>query len=308
MSHRRPGLTLVLLLVAALQALGAQPADAAVPDRTTDSRPHFLVGASTPHERLGQLDLERVFRAELGSPGPRPTATTFTVWDEGAVRAWVRAAPPGSAVDFWHEPENDPQAMPASLWAQRARQLADIVVQEQRVGQVTPAATLMAWTLDPRAGRQDLLDTLLSAEVLQALRDAGGVLGWDSYAGPAAGRTPEQMFAAAAQFSTDHDLPWAVMETGARQSEPNPDAAVAWHDRFLCLAGDLAGHQIAATPRWVLAWNPTDRNDGDFAVQRFPTPPPSGAGPPTATAGPSAEAPARRPAEPDRPIPAPNST
>ena len=270
MSHRRPRLTLVLLLAAALQALGAQPADAAVPDRTTDSRPHFLVGASTPHERLGQLDLERVFRAELGSPGPRPTATTFTVWDEGAVRAWVRAAPPGSAGDFWHEPENDPQAMPASLWAQRARQLADIVVQEQRVGQVTPAATLMAWTLDPRAGRRDLLDTLLSAEVLQSLRDAGGVLGWDSYAGPAAGRTPEQMFAAAAQFSTDHDLPWAVMETGARQSEPNPEDATAWHDRFPYLAGDLAGHPIAATPRWVLAWNPTDRNDGVFAVQRFP--------------------------------------
>ena len=270
MFHRRPGLTLVLLLTAALQPFGARPAGAAVPDLTTDSRPRFLVGASTPDERLGRLDLERVFRAKLGSPDPRPTATTFTVWDEGAVRAWVRAAPAGSAGAFWHEPENDPQAMPAALWAQRTRQLADIVVQEQRVGQVTPAATLMAWTLDPRAGRQDLLDTLLSAEVLQALRDAVGVLGWDSYAGPAAGRTPEQMFAAAAQFSTDHDLPWVVMETGARQSEPNPEDAAAWRDRFLYLAGDLAGHPIATSPRWVLAWNPTDRNDGVFAVQRFP--------------------------------------
>ena len=112
MSHRHPGLTLVLLLTAALQTVGAPAAGAAVPDLTTDSRPRFLVGASTPDERLGQLDLERVFRAELASPDSRPTATTFTVWDEGALRAWVRAAPAGSAVDFWHEPENDPQAMP----------------------------------------------------------------------------------------------------------------------------------------------------------------------------------------------------
>lgn len=260
--RRATRLTALATLVASLTGTAAV-AHAATPEDSSAAaaRSRYVVGASVDSPALGTLPIQRVFRDRIGTAPDRKDVLSFRTWDDAAVHSFVRHAPAGTVLVWMHEPEDEIKAgkYSAAAFAGRVLALTEVIRQEGRVGQVHPATVLMRWTLSQQSGRADMLSTMLSPQVLTALRNTGGLLAWDSYGGPKGGRTPEDMYGVPAAWSAAHGMPWAITETGSNHSD-----ATFWRNAFHYL--DTMGNP----PRYFLAWNPTDRNGGVFAIQRQP--------------------------------------
>lgn len=260
--RRATRLTALATLVASLTGTAAA-AHAATPEDsvTAAGRAHYVVGASVESPALGPLPIQRVFRQKIGAAPDRKDVLSFRTWDDAAVHSFVKHAPNGTVLVWMHEPEDEIKAgkYSAAAYADRVVALTNVIKAEGRVGQVHPATILMRWTLSPHSGRADMLATMLSPRVLTALRSTGGLLAWDSYGGPKGGRTPDDMYGVPAAWSAAHGLPWAITETGARGS-----TAAFWQSAFHYL------DTMPNPPRYFLAWNPTDHNGGQFAIQRQP--------------------------------------
>lgn len=260
--RRATRLTALATLVASLTGT-ATAASAAAPaaGEAATGRAHYVVGASIADPALGPLPIQRVFRDRIGSAPDRKDVLSFRTWDDAAVHSFVRNAPSGTVLVWMHEPEDEIKSgkYSAAAYANRVIALTDVIRQEGRIGQVHPASILMRWTLDKHSGRAGMLDAMLSPQVLSALRSTGGLLAWDSYGGPNGGRSPQDMYGVPAAWSAAHGLPWAITETGSKQSSPE-----FWRNAFRYL--DTMGNP----PRYFLAWNPTDKNGGVFAIQRQP--------------------------------------
>lgn len=255
-----------LALSAAALVAGAAPSSAATVSAPaaaarSASAGSYMVGASVPADDLGPLPVQRLFRSDIGAAPSFVSVVSFTRWDDAAVHAFVRDAVPGTAIAFLHEPEQEIAhgKMSTGEWSDRAVQLAQIVQEEGRVGQVHPTTVLMRWTLAPESHRQAMLASLVTPAVVAAFRAADGVLGFDAYAGPRNNRTPQDMYGVAAAWAADLGLPWAILETGTRLDDP-----ARWRDTFAYLDA------MPVPPRYFLAWNPADRNRGVYAIQNQP--------------------------------------
>lgn len=251
-----------------LTTLAAAVAVMAVPG-TAQAAPSIGVGASILAPNLGPGLVDRTFVTRLDHlPRGRVLSVTFTAFDEPAVRAAVRSLPDGSTIDYWHEPEDDVErgTLSPEVWAARTVRLAQIVREEQRIGQVQPSAVFMRWSIDPHSHREAVMGRLATPAVLGALRDSGGFIGWDVYAGARSHRTPDEMYGVGAQWAAERGLRWGVTETGYQTTDANAAAAAEhWRASFAYVAGG----QVPSPPVVFLAWNPPDRNAGVFALQRW---------------------------------------
>lgn len=273
------GILLVLgALVGVAGPAAAAPTVASPPTAGRWGPVHIQVGVAQQARSLGQDLPQRVFRdGPAGLQGPiaaYPTMTTFKTWNEPSIVAWLRLAPSGDEIDYWHEMDcgllqHLPGTPTVAQWQARTIRLAQLIVATHRVGQITMAPTFIGWSLK---GHPALIDRLVSPRVAQAVRSVHGYYGWDVYSGPRTAErgpsaSPAALLDLLATFARQRGARWGVMEVGAAQL-PRSDhvrAAAWWQAMFGYL-----GSGAIEPPVDFLAWNPDWLVDGEFAIQLYP--------------------------------------
>ena len=223
----------------------------------------MLVGGSIADPKLGQLAVQRTFSPDV--PGTRPKRDGVIVhsYKRGTPaqrEAWLVSAINRDALGYHHEPEDDIEkgTLKPADYVRGAIALCESIRDGGHIGRKRPHLTFMQWSLNPASKREKLMASLLTEDVLAAMRETQGVLGWDVYSDQKNGaplRTAEGMYGPPARRSAELGLPWAVSETGAKQDGTTNGKAHAefWTEVFAYLRSDAV-----PTPEWFCAWNRVD--------------------------------------------------
>lgn len=245
---------------------------------TAAARTSIQFGASHPDSRIGPMVIRRTYGVTPSAKVPsQPEIKTFANWSASGFDAFIRNAPAGTQVGFLHEPENNIESgkLSAATWASHQVDIANMIVADHRVGQVFLTSVLMRWTLQPQSHRTTMLAQLMTPAVIAAMKKTNGVMNWDSF-GPGAhapvgktpARTPDDMYGVAARWSNSHGMRWGIAETGQRQNaSSNPTLWANWWQGALSYIESSA---VPTPPVNFVAWNPTDKENAEYAIQIYP--------------------------------------
>lgn len=208
---------------------------------------------------------------------------SFKVWPEQEAQlvAFLQRLPEGSIVIYWHEPDDDVQEgrVKLSTITSRTALLANLIVKIGLKGKIRPATCLMAWSLQPASGRD--WRSFFPTSVVEALRAADGIIGWDAYAGKNAADGPdrevEALFGECLLAAKEYGLPSAIFETGARATIPMPAAVeklhAEWWARAIAFAKRPRRFGVDADPFvCFLLWNSHNPTSGfDSRIDSLPS-------------------------------------